>query len=102
MIARPEEPLCMILLRYVAPLDQVDAQMAAHVAWLELGYAEGIFIVSGRRAPRTGGVILCRGHRPEVEALVASDPFVVSGVAEAEVIEFGANMAADRFAALLI
>ncbi|MGH6617180.1 YciI family protein [Sphingomonas sp.] len=92
----------MILLRYVAPLDQVDAQMAAHVAWLEKGYDAGIFIVSGRRAPRTGGVILSRGHRQDVEALVAYDPFIISGVAEAEVIEFGANMAADRFAALLI
>ncbi|MGY4397385.1 uncharacterized protein YciI [Sphingomonas sp. UYAg733] len=102
MVARPDAPLCMILLRYLAPLDQVDAQMKAHVAWLEKGYAEGIFIVSGRRAPRTGGVILSRGHQHDVEAIVATDPFVMSGVAEAEVIEFGASMAADRFAALLI
>ena len=45
--------LCVVLLSYVRPLDEVDAQMAAHVAWLEQGFEQGVFLVAGRRTPRT-------------------------------------------------
>lgn len=98
---RASGPLCLILLRYVKPLDAVDAQMAAHVAWLDRGFAEGVFVVAGRRDPRTGGVILCRGKAREVEALAQSDPFVTSGVATIEVVAFNASFAAPALADLL-
>jgi uncharacterized protein YciI len=100
-VERPDVPLCLITLRYVVPLEEVDQHMQAHVAWLAKGYAEGIFLVSGRQVPRIGGVILTRGHKREVEALVATDPFVSSGAAVADVTEFTASMAADGFTALL-
>ncbi len=100
-VERPDVPLCLITLRYVVPLEEVDQHMPAHIAWLAKGYEEGIFLVSGRQVPRTGGVILSRGHKREVEALTATDPFVSSGSAVAEVIEFTASMAADGFTALL-
>jgi len=100
-VERPDVPLCLIALRYVVPLEEVDRHMAAHIAWVTKGYAEGIFLVSGRQVPRTGGMILTRGHKPEVEALAATDPFVSSGAAVAEVTEFTASMAADGFTALL-
>ena len=99
--ARSDAPLCLILLTYVVPLDKVDAQMKAHVSWLEKGFAEGLFLVAGRQKPRTGGVILVRGNKPGVEALAASDPFVISGVATIEVVEFGASFATTEMAALL-
>lgn len=98
---RADGPLCLILLDYVAPLEQVDARMKAHVAWLTRGFEQGVFVVAGRQDPRTGGVILARGRRAEAEALAASDPFVREGVAEARVIAFNASFAAPAFAALL-
>src|SRR3954462_14894710 len=48
----------VLLLTYVRPLEDVDALMRDHMAWLEQQYAAGRFIVSGRRVPRTGGVIV--------------------------------------------
>ena len=101
MTARTEAPLCVVSLTYVVPLEDVDARMGEHVAWLERGYAEGLFLASGRKVPRTGGVILIRGHRAQVEALIATDPFVGGGLARAEVIEFTASMVADAMAAVL-
>jgi uncharacterized protein YciI len=86
--------LCVVLLDYVRPLDEVDAQLAAHVAWLEQGFAEGVFLVAGRRQPRSGGVIVMRGARGAVEKVMATDPFVASGVATFEVVPFGASFAA--------
>lgn len=98
---RPNAPLCVVLLTYTVPLDEIDAKMKAHMKWLDAGYEAGLFLASGRRVPRTGGVILVRGHKKEVEALVASDPFVGSGAAKAEVIEFNASQASDGFAGLI-
>jgi uncharacterized protein YciI len=85
----------VLLLTYVKPLPEVDALMREHVAWLEEQYAAGRFLVSGRRIPRTGGVILARGDdREEIEALVAEDPFVSGGVATCELIRFRASQTA--------
>ena len=93
--------LCLALLTYVRPLEEVDAQMTAHVAWLEQGLAAGTILVAGRRDPRTGGVILMRGSRDAVEAVAATDPFVTSGVATAEVIAFNASFAQTALADLI-
>jgi uncharacterized protein YciI len=85
----------VLLLTYIRPLPEVDALMREHVAWLNEQYAAGRFLVSGRQIPRTGGVIVARGDdRPEIEALVATDPFVSGGVATCEVIQFRASQTA--------
>jgi uncharacterized protein YciI len=91
----------VVLLRYIRPLEEVDALMREHVAWLNEHYAAGRFVVSGRRVPRTGGVIVARGDdRAEIERIVASDPFVSGGVATCEIVQFRASQTADGFGAL--
>lgn len=94
-------PVSIVRLTYVAPLDQVDAQMKPHVAWLEQCVEQGLLLIAGRQVPRVGGVLIFRGAKAEVEALAASDPFVTSGVATPEVTEIAASIAADAIAALL-
>jgi len=90
----------VLLLTYTKPLVEVDALMRRHMAWLDAQYEAGRFVVSGRRIPRTGGVIVARGDdREEIEALAASDPFVKGGVATCEVIQFRASQTADGFEA---
>ena len=85
----------ILLLTYTKPLDEVDALMRDHMAWLDEQYAAGHFLVSGRRIPRTGGVIVARGDdREAMEALAATDPFVSGGVATCEVIQFRASQRA--------
>jgi uncharacterized protein YciI len=67
----------MILLRDVRPLGEVDRLLAQHSAYVERNYAPGHFLVSGRRVPRTGGVILARGSTiDEIEAVVSTDPLI--------------------------
>jgi uncharacterized protein YciI len=88
----------VLLLAYTRPLDEVDALMRDHVAWLNEHYDAGRFVVSGRQIPRTGGVIVARGDdREEIERVAASDPFVSGGVATCEVIQFRASQTADGF-----
>lgn len=77
------------LLHYERPLEEVDALLPAHRDYLDRHYAAGVFVASGRREPRTGGVILVREHpRAVVEDILAQDPLVLAGVARHELIEF--------------
>lgn len=66
----------VVSLNYLKSLPEVDQHLEAHVAWLKAQYAAGRFIASGRKVPRTGGVILARGTcRAELESWLAADPF---------------------------
>ena len=88
----------ILVLSYIAPLEEVDALMREHVAWLKQHYDSGRFVVSGRRVPRTGGVIVARGDdRDEIERIAAGDPFVSAGVATCEVIQFRASQTVAGF-----
>ena len=86
----------VIELIYKAPLTKIDAHMRAHVAFLNKYYASGHFLVSGRKIPRDGGIILAVGEsRERIEAIVRDDPFCTYGLAEFRVIEFRASQRAD-------
>ena len=86
----------IIELVYKANLAAIDAHMAAHMRFLKKYYASGHFLVSGRKIPRDGGIILAVGKsREAIEAIAAEDPFVAGGLAEARVIEFRVSQRAD-------
>ncbi|MEU5048820.1 YciI family protein [Streptomyces sp. NPDC021096] len=76
-------------LTYIAPIERIDAALQEHVAWLDAHYASGVFIASGRKVPRDGGIILALGDdRAKIEEITRSDPFTVAGVCEYTVTEF--------------
>jgi uncharacterized protein YciI len=86
----------VIELIYKADLAEIDAHMAAHVIFLKKYYAAGHFLVSGRKIPRDGGIILAvGGNRREIEAIVKEDPFVDLDLADFRIIEFRASQRAD-------
>jgi uncharacterized protein YciI len=86
----------VIELIYKADLARVDANMKAHVAFLRKHYADGHFLVSGRKIPRDGGIIVAVGEsRAEIQAIVESDPFVARGLAEYRIVEFRASQRAS-------
>jgi uncharacterized protein YciI len=85
----------VIELTYKADLTEIDAHMSAHVAFLNKHYAAGHFVVSGRKIPRDGGIILAIGKdRAEIEAMVQEDPFHQHHLAEFRIIEFRASQRA--------
>ncbi|MFH8440470.1 YciI family protein [Streptomyces sp. NPDC018026] len=82
-------------LSYTAPLEAVDALLPDHVAWLDGLYEQGVFLASGRKEPREGGVILAvAGDRARIEEITAGDPFVRAGVCAYRVTEFVATKTA--------
>ena len=90
----------VVELIYKADLAAIDAKMAAHVRFLKKYYASGHFVVSGRKIPRDGGIIVAVGKsREEIEAVVREDPFCKDGLADFRIIEFRASQKADDIAA---
>ena len=86
----------IIELSYKADLTEIDAHMAAHVMFLKKYYASGNFLVSGRKVPRDGGIIVAVGKsRQQIEAIVKEDPFYKHGLADFRIIEFRASQRAD-------
>ncbi|WP_297891362.1 YciI family protein [Shewanella sp.] len=92
----------VVSLTYKKPIAEVEPHLAAHICYLDECYAKGIFIASGRKVPRTGGVILAKAEsRAALEAILQQDPFYLEDVAEFEVIEFIPTKTAPGLEALI-
>jgi uncharacterized protein YciI len=92
----------VINLNYIVPLDELDAHMKAHVAFLQKYYKQEIFLASGRKVPRTGGIILAAGKSKEaIEEILQEDPFYTHGLAEFTVTEFLTSQTHPAFKKLL-
>lgn len=86
----------VVVLTYVKPLEEVDSHIPEHVEWLKKGYLDGVFLASGRRVPRNGGVILAKCDCIEaLEERLSQDPFQKLNLAKAEIIPFEASMKAQ-------
>lgn len=79
--------MIVVSLTYVQPMEEVEKHFDGHIEWLNRHYQAGDFVASGRKVPRTGGVILSHGTIEEVEAICREDPFVAEGVATFELTE---------------
>ncbi len=86
----------IINLQYTQPLEEVDALIDEHIEFLKRQYKKGIFIASGRKIPRTGGIILVRNiSLEELDKIIAQDPFNINGVAEYSMTQFTPTMMAE-------
>ena len=79
----------IINLNYIVPIEELDEHMAEHVKYLKKYYAKNIFVASGRKVPRTGGIILALAESIEtVEKIIAEDPFYQHQLAEFDITHF--------------
>lgn len=89
----------LVVVRYIKPLEQVDACLEAHRAYLQTNCDAGRFVMAGRRVPRTGGLMLARAESKDaLRTLLDDDPFHKAAVAEYEIIEFVPTMFDPAFA----
>lgn len=90
------------LLTYVKGLEEVDRHLEAHIEFLDKYYQLNQFIVSGRRNPRIGGVILIKARtQAEVWNILKEDPFYQNQLAEYEIIKFEPTKWDARFETFL-
>ena len=79
----------IINLTYKTELERIDHYLNEHVAFLNEQYELGNFIASGRKIPRTGGIILSKASsKSELEKIIEKDPFKIHELADYEITEF--------------
>lgn len=85
----------VVLSTYTAPIEEIDLVLPDHSEWLTKHYEAGHFLLSGRREPRVGGVIIARPMlRGKLDAILSTDPFSYRHLVHYEVIEFSATRTA--------
>ncbi|MGD8428523.1 MAG: YciI family protein [Balneolaceae bacterium] len=86
----------MISLTYIRPIEEIDHHLEDHINYLKGEYSKGNFLASGRKVPRTGGIILANVDSNEtLEKIIGRDPFKKAGLAEYDVTEFIPSMVAE-------
>jgi uncharacterized protein YciI len=78
----------LVLIRYRRPLEEVQAVMDEHRAYLRGLKADGLLLASGPMEPRTGGVLLLRvpddAVHQTLDRIRDNDPYIKTGVAQYE------------------
>jgi len=90
----------IIELTYKKTLHEVDKFLEAHRAFLQKYYDQGVFVASGPKNPRDGGVIIALADKESIEALVKEDPFYQNDTADYRFIQFEAVKYCDEFKSL--
>ncbi len=92
----------IVSITYTSDISQIDKHLESHINYLDKHYEKGSFIASGRKVPRTGGVILATaGNRGELEQILDEDPFKIHHLADYEITEFIPTKSAPEFASLV-
>ena len=91
----------IVNLTYKVPLKKIDEHLTDHVRYLDEQYSNGNFIVSGRKVPRTGGVILSViTSKEELFKIIEKDPFKIHDLADFDIIEFTPSKVSSRLSFL--
>ena len=91
-----------VFLKFSAGKAQAPQHMAGHQRWIEDGFRDGVFLVTGSLGGNQGGVVIA--HATTLEALekrVALDPFVTADVVTAEIVVMTPHRADPRLHFLL-
>jgi uncharacterized protein YciI len=92
----------IVLLKFSTNKSQAAQHMEGHKAWLQRGYDEGVFLLSGSLTSVGGGAILAHGSSlADLQSRVEEDPFVAAQVVSAEIIEVAPSKAQDSLAFLI-
>lgn len=90
--------LFTISLTYRVSLKEVDKHIQAHREFLKEHYEKGVFIASGAKVPRTGGIIIASlSDKSLLDTILKKDPFYRHNIAAYEITEFKPTMYSEEF-----
>jgi uncharacterized protein YciI len=88
----------IINITYKTSLEKIDEYLKAHRDYLKEQYSRGNFIASGRKNPRTGGIILSKlTSYKKLECILNEDPFKKAEIADYEIIEVEISMTSKEY-----
>lgn len=77
-----------VFLKFSSNKGQASRHMAEHMRWIERGFEDGVFLVTGSLSGNQGGTVLAYNTtREALENRVALDAFVAQDVVKAEIVE---------------
>ena len=83
----------IVILTYKVSLEEIEVHLENHITYLKEQYQAGNFLASGRRVPRSGGIILAKTtEKSELELILKQDPFKQNNLEDYEIIEFSPSM----------
>ena len=92
----------IVLLKFAANKGRAAEFMDGHKAWIERGFDDGVFLLTGSLRPGLGGAVVAHNTSlPDLERRVDGDPFVVEGVVDAEILEIATSRTDARLAFVL-
>jgi uncharacterized protein YciI len=92
----------IVSISYTSPLAKIDQFVPEHLEFLDEQYRLGHFQLSGRKVPRTGGVILATVEsRSKLDKILEQDPFRRESLADYEVIEVAPTKSSQSLAFLI-
>jgi len=82
----------IVNLNYKVSLKIIDKHLDEHRNFLNEYFAQQIFIFSGPKQPRTGGIILANCEsKLELMKIIKEDPFYKNNLADYSITEFKPN-----------
>ena len=92
----------IVSLTYKVPIEIVDKHITDHITYLKEQYNAGHFIASGRKVPRTGGIILSNIESiDELHNILSKDPFYIHEIAAYDITEFVLSMTSKELEFLI-
>ncbi|MCP1575399.1 hypothetical protein RB25_14720 [Herbaspirillum rubrisubalbicans] len=92
----------IVLLRFTEHRQRAGEFMQGHKEWLEQGFARHIFLLAGSLDSQAGGAIIAAGiPREALDQVIGSDPFVIHGVVQPEVLALKPSRLHENLNALL-
>ena len=92
----------IIDLTYKKDLVEVEKYLPEHISFLDKYYSSDHFIASGRKNPRSGGIILVNADSKEtVQKIISEDPFYIQEIAAYTFTEFYPTKYSQHFKKIL-
>ncbi len=79
----------IIDIQYKIPVEQLGDILPKHRAFLQIGYDQGLLLLSGPKNPKNGGIVVARAESLiELQEFFNQDPYHLHDVANHTFIEF--------------
>ena len=91
----------VVTLRFTEQRHRAPALMDAHNAWLQRGFADGVFVLAGSLPDKGGGALVATAATAEeLQRRIDEDPFVSEGVVAPAILAFSPHRADPRLSFL--
>ena len=93
----------IVLLRFSENRSMSGVFLEGHKAWIERGFEDGVFLLTGSLRPGLGGAVVAHNTSlPDLQRRVDNDPLVMEGIVDAEILDIATSRADRRLESVLV